>query len=357
MHAKTWFGAERYICRPVWVLSGVLALLKKLLPALRPDELAHTTCLICFFLSSLGAEGFPPEARLPEAAHQLLILDAAEVKFCPLIERGMKRRRRKAPARKSLSGSLLRIAASGKLAYVVRKQKRVEGVRVAAALDIFPWFALGSQATGTVLAWHASRAHHRQRLLCPSDSPCERMGSTLRQQWEQRGGQVSARQVIDKLMLAQTGRKFAGDVRDVIIVDEVAHMMRSTAKYKPGGIREVSAAPSSSETQSMLLVANVGAFRNVEVEAWLGRRNVSEKLGSLLLRLVAYSQSVTRRISSAGASVFVTQGPEPQRLGAPCAPQMHVCPQTVFFFLPALGGRVGSRRTSQAKAWRKDRRI
>ena len=234
--------------------------MKKLLPGIAPNELARAASLICLCLRSFDG------AELPELAYQRLRKRADEIQTL------RKRKRRKGPEIQ-MPPTLVRFVGSRpKLVRLLKRHARVDSASVSAALDLVPWFAMGDSGGDAEVAWHASRTHHRHRLLCPSDSPCERMGSTLRFQWDQRGGQVSARQAIDKLMLAQSGMKFAGDVRDAILANEVAHMMRNTAKYRSGACsRGAQEQQVDEETKVMALAASSGSFTCLEIEAWLAQ--------------------------------------------------------------------------------------
>ena len=83
--------------------------------------------------------------------------------------------------------------------YVEARIVSVSVSKVAAALDMFPWFSLGEG----FCAWHAARVHHRCRLLFPPDSACERMGSFMRLAWDQRQGRASPVYVSDRLFVMQ----------------------------------------------------------------------------------------------------------------------------------------------------------
>ena len=116
----------------------------------------------------------------------------------------------------------------------------VNVARVAATLDVQPWFHVGKPPNG-YSAWHAGRVHHRCRLLFPPDTACEGVGSYLRLAWDQQQGRQSPVYMSDRAFLMQARALCLGGERDELIVEAVCRLLQTTSKYKVSAGRKVDA--------------------------------------------------------------------------------------------------------------------
>ena len=123
------------------------------------------------------------------------------------------------------------MSATKKLVLVTREVVRVSCRAVGATIDMRPWFSMGA-GVGAYCCWHAARVHHRCRMLFPSDSACERVGSLLRLFWEPRAGEASPSSLVDKVFLHQAGVDCLGSPRDEMLISEVARLLQDTSKYQ-----------------------------------------------------------------------------------------------------------------------------
>ncbi len=113
---------------------------------------------------------------------------------------------------------------SNKLVLVLEKHVKVDMGAISASLDASRFFAYGPTATARSV-WHAVRVHHRCRLLFPPESACERLGSELHRQWDDRQ-HLAPGPLIDRVFLAQAHVTCVGGERDELLVQAVAQLMR-----------------------------------------------------------------------------------------------------------------------------------
>ncbi len=223
--AHDWVGATQCEARPLWVNCLVEQLCRQCWPGLAKAHHLRLASVISCFAGVLPREACDVQV-LPSA--RLVSLDKQQKR-----RRRSKRARSPSPLASLLPGHVAVCYCKNKrmLMYIEARLMTVDVSKVAAALDMLPWFSLG---TG-VCAWHATRVHHRCRLLFPPDSPCERMGSYMRLAWDQRQGRASPVYVSDRLYLMQAGITCLGSDRDEMIVRETCRLLESTSKYKMTG--------------------------------------------------------------------------------------------------------------------------
>ena len=116
---------------------------------------------------------------------------------------------------------------------VGRLHYRVDVSKVSAAIDMHPWFALGSAAGADKdgLAWCAARVAHKSRLLFPPESPCERMGNIMNYLFEPRQN-PSPGHLEDLTLLRQAHVACVGGARDEMLVNVVVQQLQQTSIYR-----------------------------------------------------------------------------------------------------------------------------
>ena len=83
----------------------------------------------------------------------------------------------------------------------------------------------------------------------------------MRHQWDQRGGSVSARQVIDKLLLWQSGHFLGDSVTEQVLVNEVANLWRLNAQRQcTGGLKKRRVGDKPARDDVVADAAGSGAF-------------------------------------------------------------------------------------------------
>jgi len=231
--AREWVHDERiYFVRPLWVNRVVEQICRQ-----HAKDRVWTCCLRPAALISCYAD------MLPLSAYDVWELPSEQLQprqRCVVRRRrrGKRKRCTSPPASRSRGGHLklgeLCVHPINKrkaLMYVEARKVVVDIARVAATLDLQPWFHVGMPGTGMV-AWHAGRVHHRCRLLFPPDTSCEGTGSHLRLAWDTRQGQASPVYVSDRAFLMQAGVQCVGGERDELLVREVCRLLQITSKYK-----------------------------------------------------------------------------------------------------------------------------
>jgi hypothetical protein len=133
-----------------------------------------------------------------------------------------RRKRQKTSTRLFFQVGQMGVTRTGKLVIVARVHKHVDMSRVSASLDQYPFFAFGSK--GARSCWHASRTHHRCRILFGPESCCERLGSILHIHWDASQG-LSPGPLMDRVHLTQAHVVCVGGGRDELLVQEVTHIL------------------------------------------------------------------------------------------------------------------------------------
>ena len=95
----------------------------------------------------------------------------------------------------------------------------------------FPFFSVGPQPSQRTSAWHASRLHHRCRLLRGSEASCERFGSLLHAHWNDQE-EVAPSIAVSRAHLQSAHVACLGSARDEVLVTQVARTLLN-AKVNP----------------------------------------------------------------------------------------------------------------------------
>lgn len=117
-----------------------------------------------------------------------------------------------------------------RLVFVHKIVRIADSGAISAAVALHPWFSVGHGKSSSHVAWHASKVLLRCRVLFPSESPCERVGSFMRLLWEQRQNRMAPSYLADRTLLAQAGVKCCGDTRDEKLIREVANAYEKMAQ-------------------------------------------------------------------------------------------------------------------------------
>ena len=233
--AVSWVQSVTFDLRPVWIRPLLFSLLRQRLR--RAD---WTTLQLSMLLSeALGGESPEPWTNVARSA------------FC--VPRGFQLRGvfrvRTAPPVRGPSfraGDFVccksrRHPDFKKILLISAVYPVVDVSAVGATLDRYRWFSSGSAQDWQTLgvrrrlpqrafeAWHCARLHHRCRLLCIPEAPCEGAGSIMRLQYDPRQT-ADAAEVAARLSLAAARVRCIGGERDEAIVRRTAELLSATQR-------------------------------------------------------------------------------------------------------------------------------
>ena len=236
--AKSWTKAKEVRVLPLYVNRVVLQMCKQ--------RFVKPVVRIAWAVSAFA--GFLPEAAWES---ELVSPEKLRPQECVWRQHSRRGKRKRGCGVSQLGGEPIQLGHAAVMLQQGKKRLVIVDMiwsrscitKVCAALDLHPFFSLGSHEKAYV-AWGAARLAHRCRTLFPPDSACERAGSFMRLAWDQRSGQQSPVFVADRTLLMHAGVRCLGGERDEMIVREVVHLLKITAKYNIGGsLQPLASAP------------------------------------------------------------------------------------------------------------------
>ena len=128
----------------------------------------------------------------------------------------------------------------GKVVHVGEVFRELNWAEVSAAIDMHPFFArqhaTTSESKADVLpdcAWHAARLHHRCRSFCSAEACCERVGSTMKEQW-QRNSHRHLQRFMEATLLRSTGvMGSSGCAFDEQLCRDICGAMEDLGRWSP----------------------------------------------------------------------------------------------------------------------------
>ncbi len=245
--AREWVKQKGVQVLPIWPCSAILGLTQQF--ARQHGLVQQRSCTArvkCFAvqLTRYLGNGLDLVPRPIEADKMLLVL-GKDLRMTGAPRRRVRSKTREVDRATWLPGSVAALAHPGRhglvLVEVVETQLEVDVAAVSAALDMCPWFSVG-RGGGRRVCWHATRVHHRCRLMFPPESACERLGSRMSALWNPRQG-LGPGPLCDRVLLAQAHVQCLGGPRDEFIVSETARLLQLLHKRRRLPIRRSSQVP------------------------------------------------------------------------------------------------------------------
>ena len=120
-------------------------------------------------------------------------------------------------------GVLLLPGQVGKLVHIVRVVEEVNASAVSASLDGDPWFS--HDAEPDFPKWHAVRIHSRCRPMGAAEACCERVGSLMKQCYNEVAG-MSKNELMDHVLLTEARVSCIGSDRDETLCRHVVEVFQ-----------------------------------------------------------------------------------------------------------------------------------